>query len=168
MQDKPVSNIELETADNLQAYSAAVDESVNRVSDITDSAHEVGSDIDTLEKISTVLDEAAEHNGLTASEVAVISPAIESILTKYGFKPITSLSAEAYMSDDSRVNLTKVSIEDIKEIKEKLKSWALSAIEWLGDTIMTGVSKAVDIGVSLFRIVFDTKATIEKLKKKTC
>lgn len=166
IQDKPVSNIELETADNLHAYSAAVDESVNRVNDITDSVDEVGSDIDTLEKVTTVLNEASEHNGLTASEAAVISPAIESILTKYGFKPITSLSIENYMNEDSRVNLTKVSIEDLNQIKEKLKSWALDAIEWLGTTIMSGIDKAVDIVWSLFKIVFDTKGYLEGKKRR--
>lgn len=165
IQEQSVSNIELETADNLQAYSAAVDESANRVNDISDSVDEVGSDIDTLERVTTVLNEAAEHNGLTASEAAVISPAIESILTKYGFKPIASLSVESYMSNDSRVNLTKVSIEDLNQIKEKLKSWALDAIEWLGDTVMAGINKSMDIIWSLLRITFDTKDYFKEKKR---
>lgn len=166
IQEKPVSDIESETADNLQAYSAAVDESVNRVSDITDSVDEVGSDIDTLEETTAILDESSKAGGLTASEAAVIAPAIESILTKYGFKPIASLSVESYMSDDSRVNLTKVSIEDLNQIKEKLKSWALDAIEWLGTTIMSGIDKAVNIVWSLFKIVFDTKGYLEGKKRR--
>ncbi len=167
-------------AGELEESVAEVAESVSDISDSLDDIEEMNDAIDsaetdvaTLDKIQEAMGESVEKGeGLdeTAAEIAEI--AIESICARLRIEKRVMPAMESFGSANSRIVATKIAMEGVKEIAERVWKAIKEAFQKVWDFIVefykkyaTGLGRAKEANAALTKEVSSFgKTEVEKDK----
>lgn len=138
---------------------AEIDDSVTEIDDLNGDIDSAEADLGTLDKIQDVMEESVEKGeGLDETSAEIAEIAIESICARLGIEKRVMPAMESFGSSNSRIVATKIAMEGVKEIAERVwkaikeafqKVWAY-IVEFY-KKYLTGLGRAKEANTALLK-----------------
>lgn len=136
----------VEVAENM----SEVEDSAAEVEEMNDAIDSTITDGETLEKIQGVMEESVESGeGLDETSAEIAEIAIESICARLGIEQRVMPAMESFGSSNSRVVATKIALETISEVAERVWKAVKEAFKKVWDYIVEFYKKyATGLGIA--------------------
>ena len=141
----------LDTAENVEADLGEAAEVAGDIDDGIAAIDQGEADAETLETIADTLEETEQEGGADPVTARVAEVAVEAIYARLGItrKPVSSM--EAFGDKATRVQATKLSVEGIREVVEKV---------W--EAVKGILAKIKDWLVNFYKSIFDAQVKLQK------
>lgn len=128
-----------------------------------DEIEMVADSSDELSNIADVMEKSAENGGMDEQTAEVVEVAVEGIYARMGVKRFAKMPAmEAFSNKDSKLQSTRIAIEDIKTFIANAWKKIIEAISSASEFVMNLLKKIFDVNLRM-----KDRATAYKTKLAT-
>lgn len=164
-EEQAIIEVAPEAADTLETDMLETNEHLDEAEEIQEAIEDAEEGAEQLEAISDVMEEAGEKEGGVSEDAAKIAEiAVESIYARLGVKKRAVMPAmESFATKTTRLNATKVAVEEFREQAKIIWGKIVAAIKMVWDKISDFFAKLFDANVKLKTRAESMRASALKL-----